>query len=1689
MKKFLTVFLLAVLALIFLVLGFLWVVGTTSWGQQFVTRQVNNYLAGKIKSPFRIGRITYDIPDYIGLEDVLFITPQGDTLLAGQRLRVDLDMMGLLKNRVALNQIELENVRVNLRRTLPDTTFNFQYLIDAFDTGGPPQPVDTTAAPMDISLSRVILKKVGIRYKDDVAGADVNAYLDSLRANFDETDVAKSQYHLRTVNVDGLVAKTRLYQGIDTPETPDTSAPGDTLDLKLGSWTINRARWDVQVETADFQTKGSVGRLAMESDYFYLDGQRIGIKSVELENGDIAAVLTKATKKANSVTPAELETTEESGGWRASVGRVALAKNRIRFDDQNQPKQKTGLDYGHLDLQNFSITAQSIQYTPQLIAGKFRGGQFRDQSGFALQRLDADVIYSDTLTSVNRLYVQTPQTLLRDQLILRYDSIGQLSRPREAGRVGIRVNLRQSRLAVADILQLAPFLANTAPFAGNRQAVIRVNTLMRGTLANLSIPTFELDMLSGTRLRASGRLRNVTDVDRLAMDITLTEGSTQLRDIRQLVPKGTLPDSFNIPPKLRLTGRFQGELDNLNLNSALQTDWGNVEFDGNVRGFVAGKNQAYRGTLSLARLEAGRWLGQQGTIGTITADATVDGRGIDVKTMQTVFRVNVRQAELMDYNYQNFTAEGRLDQGILNVESTLDDPNAKLALNSRVGLLEEFPSIRGSLAIDKLDVTQLKFYKDPLSVQGQLRFDFASTDPTKPIGTLVARETVVRLNGKTYPLDSFYVKTNAEGVRKIVEARLPFARMNLDGQFDYTRLYDIAASEFSKYIQLPDLTYNPVNPPYSFNVNMEVNQHPLLAAFVPALTRMDPVTFRAYVDNVRDTTFAAFLKTGLIEYDSMQVQGVTMNLAGVNERLGITGRINAANASGIRLNVTKLNAEAIKNRLWFEIESDDSTGRAWYGLSGNLAIADRAYQFRFNPDGLLTNYQRWTSDTTGYIQYSEEGILAENFLLQTQSGETRSGETRSGETRSGQTRPQKILVNSIVQQPNAPLEVKMENIDLTNMARLANQDTTLVGGVLNGDVVLRNVLTNLSFTGNVGVDSLKVMAKPLGNLTAQFENTTEQRISTDIALIGSGNRARVTGFYKASDPANALDFKVNLEELSAQTIEAFSFGQLRQTSGSLHGQMDVTGSTTAPRINGAMSFDSLAFNVAYLNATYHIDNETIRFDEKTITFQDFSVRDALNRSLTTNGTITLRELPDVSYNLRVKASKFQVLNATRKDNELAYGTAAISADLGIRGSGTSPTITGSIKLEDESNVTLVLPDESASVNEAREIVTFIDHRDTLALRKYLVRVKPDTTLPRLEFRDLSKSQIDLSLEANEKSEITVIVDPLNGDNLRIRGNARLNVGISQSGAISLLGRYDVTEGEYSLTYEVLKRKFSIQKGSYITWTGDPLRAQLDITALYQTTATPANLIANETSQQLRTAAKQKIPFNVLLKMKGQLASPDISFDIAMPEEDFLASRTIIDAVNSKLTQLRQDPSQLNKQVFGLMVLGSFIAENTSSSSGGGINTEEIARSSVSKILSDQLEKFASSLLKGFDVNFDLLSSSQSAGANNSVGSRTDLNVDVSRSFLQGRLTVSVGRNFVLENNTGINRNPNEVFDNLSLNYNLTRDGRYMLRGYRKSDYQAVLEGYVIETGVGFVITVDYNLLSEIFRKSAENKEQ
>ena len=347
--------------------------------------------------------------------------------------------------------------------------------------------------------------------------------------------------------------------------------------------------------------------------------------------------------------------------------------------------------------------------------------------------------------------------------------------------------------------------------------------------------------------------------------------------------------------------------------------------------------------------------------------------------------------------------------------------------------------------------------------------------------------------------------------------------------------------------------------------------------------------------------------------------------------------------------------------------------------------------------------------------------------------------------------------------------------------------------------------------------------------------------------------------------------------------------------------------------------------------------------------------------------------------------------------------------------------------------------------------------------------------------------VSVNIEVSKEAKMSVVIDKANGDFVKLQGEAELTGGIDPSGKTTLVGVYEVEKGSYDMTVSLLKRKFDIEKGSTITWTGEPTAATLDITAVYKTQTAPLDLVEQQISGESAATLnqfKQRMEFNTLLKMKGELLKPVISFDITTEEKNNSISSNVKDIVDQKLTQLRAEENEMNKQVFALLLLNRFIGENPFENS-AGLSTETLARQSVSKILSQQLNNLASDLIKGVDLNFDLESTEDySTGSQNT---RTDLNVGLSKKLLNDRLKVSVGSNFGLEGDARQNENTTNIAGDVTVDYSLSKDGRYMLRAYRKNEYQVALQGQIVETGVGFIITLDYDKFREIFQSSKREK--
>ena len=149
------------------------------------------------------------------------------------------------------------------------------------------------------------------------------------------------------------------------------------------------------------------------------------------------------------------------------------------------------------------------------------------------------------------------------------------------------------------------------------------------------------------------------------------------------------------------------------------------------------------------------------------------------------------------------------------------------------------------------------------------------------------------------------------------------------------------------------------------------------------------------------------------------------------------------------------------------------------------------------------------------------------------------------------------------------------------------------------------------------------------------------------------------------------------------------------------------------------------------------------------------------------------------------------------------------------------------------------------------------------------------------------------------------------------------VGIDPTGNLSLTGRYTIDNGIYQLSfYQLVKRKFDIQKGSYIQWLGDPFKANMNLTASYDKKVSVANLFpgqAEEVEGQASEFAK-RVPIRVNLNISEELMKPEIDFDIVLPADEKGAYDGRVDA---KLQEMNQTESEVNKQAFGAFGIRCF----------------------------------------------------------------------------------------------------------------------------------------------------------------------
>lgn len=1623
--------------------------------QNFAKDKAITYLHKKIKTKVTLNRIAIKFPKDVVLEGFYFEDQKKDTLLAGNRLEVDVDLFKLVSSELEINSVKLENVKANISRN-KEGVFNFDYIIKAFESKEP-KVEDPDAKPFKISVVRVNLDNVKFNFKDDYSKNDIAVKLTHFDTKFNKFDLDKMDFDIPNINLNGL--KLVLDQDVVEKIAEVSVKTVDTIskrpDFKLALNKIALSKIDILYDNKDSKLNSGIrlGNLNLSVNEVDINKQLLDFDTFELKN--LSGNLRLGAKDKQIDAP-NLDTTAiKQAGWKANLNKVNIQNVAFRFDDMQSKPTAKGIDYSHLDLSKFNLEAEKLYYANDTISGNIKSLAAAEKRGLNIQSLKTDFFYGPKNASLENLYLKTPQTLVQDKIKIEYKSLAALKK--DIANLSVDANLKQSKIGFKDILMFVPDLQKTNPFKSNPNAIVYVNSRVNGKVKDLNIPKFEMSGIGTTKVSLSGKITGLPDAQKAYYDLDIKKISSTSKDINMFVPAGTIPKNIQLPSQINLQGKFKGSVQNFKTNLALNSSFGNAKVDALFDQRVK-KKEKYDATVYLLDFDLGRLI-KNDSIGKITLKAKVKGKGLDPKTAQAELDGIVQKAVFNRYTYRDLALKGNIANGSFAVKSGMQDPNLNFNLTASGNTQEKYPAVKLKLNLDIADLEKLNLHAGPMKLRGNVDADIVNSNPDFLNGKVFLSNIQILQDKEPIVLDSVRVIAFSDNTRNNIKISSQFLKAEVDGKYKLTTLAAAIKKSLSKYIDLKNPKANGESDEQRLAFTLTVDNDPILFKLIPKLTGLEPIKITGKYNNVTDSLEIRGTIPRIVYADNTIADG-KINIEAKENALEYSISIATIESGSLKIPFTSLTGQVQNNILTYALEVQDAKDKQQYFIAGEFKTEDSKNIFKIDAENFILNYDRWTIDPENAVEFGDKRLYVNKFFLSNSGNE--------------------LKVQSQGTQNNAPLQIDFVNFKIETIMNMVKKDKLLMQGLINGNAVVENVMTNPTFTSDIKVDDFTFKGEKVGDLEVKVDNKTADLLAANVSLSDDGNDVKLSGDYNIK--AGNFDFDVLINKLNIKSIQGFSMDNIKEGTGYLSGNFKVTGNTSTPKINGELNFNDAAFRVTQLNSYFKIKKEKITFDNETITFDKFSLFDENDNELYVNGNIKSADFRKYNFDLLVEANDFRAINSKAADNDLFYGDLFLDTKLNIKGDLESPSVDGTIKINKETKFTVVLPQSDPSIADREGIVEFVDE-DNMYLRQTVELQN------QLNQSDVKGMDVNVAISIDKEAELTLLIDKANGDYLNLKGEAELVGGIDKSGKTTLTGKYEFTDGAYEMNFNGIKRKFNIQKGSYITWNGEPTMANLNITAIYKVNAAPIDLLGNQLGSDdsaTRNRYKQKLPFQTLLKMNGELLKPDISFGIVLPEGNYDVSSDVVELTQSKLKQLEQDPAELNKQVFALLLLNRFVGENPFSSESGGTNAESLARQSVSKILSQQLNNLAGELITGFEVNFDLESTEDYTTG--TMQNRTDLNVEVSKKLLDDRLKVTVGSSFGVEGQERANEESTNIAGDVALDYQLTKDGRYMVRAYRKNQYQVAVEGQVIETGVAFIITMSYNKFRELFHRTEQEKE-
>ncbi|WP_256867451.1 translocation/assembly module TamB domain-containing protein [Winogradskyella forsetii] len=1644
--------LLGILVFLFLIILFV----RSPWGQGIIVDKVVNYVSDKTNTKVDIEKLFITFDGDVQLDGLYLEDKKGDTLVYSKSLEANIPLWKMIRGEaVGVDALDWDGLRANIIRKDSIQGYNFQFLIDAFAASDTTTvATDTTSAPLNLVLGNLNFNNFDIVFDDAVAGIDSRFKIGKLEADMETTNIEAMIFEASTIELSNANIKF-----IQKPVALDTTASDVPLPkLAFENLALNNVVAYYESQPDRIIADVDISEFATEAPLINVEASDFNLKNITLKNSRIS-LTTEA--EINGFTQKIEETKDDAKKdieifeWpqiKVNIAEIDFENNQFNYRVGNAAPQKDVFNPNAISLSNLTLQAKDVLLEDKKATLNLEQLNFNEISGFNLKQLAVNFKATDQNMVLDDLKFQLNNNAISGYAKLDYQSLSQLIETPETTKV--KLDLPAFRLSLSELFKFQPDLKNNEYLKKLSEKPFKGHLNASGTLASINLTNAEVNWGKSTQISATGSIQNVTNPETLQFNIPQFSANTKRSDLIQFVSEKDL--GVSLPNDVELRGNFNGSPTDISAKAKLTTTQGLATIDGN---FKNENSITYDASITIEDYKVNELLNNP-QFGELSLTIDSEGNGKTINTLDASLDATVSKFQLNNYAIKDLNIKGNLKDGRGNVISKYKDDNLNVNLDAFVVLDSIAPEATVEINVIGANLQALGLMGRNVKTGMNIYADFKGNSKSYDLSAIID-DGVVVYDNRTYLLGSLKALAHVRADTSSVSLSNKMIDLDLKSNADPVTFSNALKRHVSSYFYRDEKIPDSITKFVNLKLEGSVSESPLLNdVFLVNVKDLDTIDIS--IDfNEKARKLKANITAPHINYSGNELDSLAFSMNTDKDNFKFNLGFENISAGPLDIPKTIITGNQSNNELslnFLGYLDDEKLMNVNTKITGNR----ERLQFTVNPDSLILNKEKWMIPASNEIVFVDKNLEFTDFKI----------------TKNNQSIE---ITDKLPNFTKQHIAIEFGNFEINEVFNYLNPETEIASGQLNGNFILEDPFANTGLVADLSIEQFNVLNTDLGVLSINGNSLGAGSYAFNAGLKGGDIDFDLVGDYMVSNNTANLDLNLDINTFKMKALNTLSLGEIKETDGSFSGAFKVTGTTTDPQYNGSITFDNAGFNIAKLNTKFKMANETLNIDNDGLSMSNFTISDENNNDLVLSGDIGTESFINPTFDLEVQANNFQVLNATQEDNEEFYGKVTFDANATLTGDLQIPKLSAKMTLGSETDLTYVLPSSLASIEERDGVVAFVN------------RENPDAILTQTEEQTATIKGFDIStqIKVGKEAAVTIIIDEETGDNFRVSGEGDFIFTMAPNGRITLSGGYEISDGHYELNlYNLVNRKFLIAPGSRVTWSGDPFDAKLDVRAIYNLETSASALMAPQISgadPSVKSKYRQVLPFKVYLNIDGELLQPQISFALDMPEEE---QGAIGGQVYGRVQQVNQQEGELNRQVFSLLVLNRFYPEPGSDGSTGGFAT--IARDNLNDAVSEQLNAFSDKILGNTGIELDFGLDSYTDYQGNSPTNRTQLDVAAQKKLFNDRLTVRVGSEVDIEG-SGSAEEETPLIGNVSLEYTLSEDGRYRLKGFRKSEFENVIDGQTIVSGIALIFTQEFNQFNElwdaIFRAQTQKKEK